>query len=78
VRSASRHPSARLGLVSLCLLLVAGAAGGCSTTQEKAEKHQAQAEHILDARAVRQKQKKNDNQHGKSTQMKDANGGSGQ
>jgi hypothetical protein len=75
VRSASRHLSARIGLVSLCLLLIAGAASGCSTTQEKAEKHQAQSEHILDARAERQKQKKKDKQQGKSSDKKSQDGG---
>jgi hypothetical protein len=34
------------------------AAAGCSTTQEKAERQQAQSRHILEARAERQKQKR--------------------
>lgn len=50
----------RLGALSACAALLAGAAAGCSTTQEKAEKQQAQAKHILDQRAKRQKQKHKD------------------
>lgn len=50
----------RLGVLAICALLLSGAAAGCSTTQEKAEIHQAEAKRILDARAERQKQKKND------------------
>lgn len=54
--SVSRH-SARLGVLAVCGLLLTGAAAGCSTTQEKAEIQQAQAKHILDARAERQRKK---------------------
>jgi hypothetical protein len=57
VPSASPH-IARLGVLAVCGLLLFGAASGCSTTQEKAEVQQAQAKHILDARAARQKEKK--------------------
>jgi hypothetical protein len=56
VPSVSRQP-ARLGALAACGLLLLGAAGGCSTTQEKAEIQQARAKHILDARAERQKEK---------------------
>lgn len=52
--------SARLGVLAACALLLTGAAAGCSTTQEKAEKQQAQAKHILEARAKRQEQNKHD------------------
>ena len=55
--SVSRH-SARFGVLAVCGLLLAGAAAGCSTTQEKAEKQQAQSKHILEARAKRQQAKK--------------------
>jgi mannose/cellobiose epimerase-like protein (N-acyl-D-glucosamine 2-epimerase family) len=51
-----------------CFSLLAGAAAGCSTTQEKAEKQQARATHILEARAERQKQKRKDKEHGRSSQ----------
>ncbi len=54
--SVSRH-SARFGVLAVCGLLLTGAATGCSTTQEKAEKQQAQSKRILEARAARQKQK---------------------
>jgi Flp pilus assembly protein TadB len=77
VRSVNRHLGARLGLLALCLLLVAGAASGCSTTQEKAEKQQARATHILNARAERQKQKKKDKKQGKADHKQSQNGGEG-
>jgi hypothetical protein len=57
VPSVSRQ-IARLGALGACSALLAGAAVGCSTTQEKAEKQQAQSRHILEARAERQKQKR--------------------
>ena len=62
--SASRH-SARLGVLAACGLLLTGAAAGCSTTQEKAEKQQAQSKHILEARAERQKHKHDKDKPGK-------------
>ena len=62
--SVSRH-SARLGVLAVCGLLLTGAATGCSTTQEKAEKQQAQSKHILEARAKRQKQKHDGDKPGK-------------
>jgi hypothetical protein len=49
--------TSRLGAIAVCGLLLIGVAGGCSSTQEKAEIKQAQAAHILKARAERQKQK---------------------
>jgi hypothetical protein len=57
VPSVSRH-LAHLGVLAACASLLAGAAAGCSTTQEKAERQQARAKHILDARAERQKHKR--------------------
>ena len=59
MRSASR-PALRAGLFAVCGLLLVGAASGCSTTQEKAARQQAQAKHILEARAARQKKKHKD------------------
>jgi hypothetical protein len=56
VPSVSRQLT-RLSALGACTALLAGAAAGCSTTQEKAEIQQAQAKHILDARAERQKKK---------------------
>jgi hypothetical protein len=64
VPSVSPH-SARLGVLAVCGLLLAGAASGCSTTQEKAEIQQAQAKHILEARAERQKHKHDKDKPGK-------------
>jgi len=52
------HRISRFGALAACGLLLLGVASGCSTTQEKAEKQQAQAKHILDARAERQKHRK--------------------
>ena len=55
----------RLAVFAVCGLLLAGAAAGCSTTQEKAEIQQAQAKHILDARAKRQQHKHDKDKPGK-------------
>lgn len=62
--SASRG-YARVAAIVTSLSLLAGAAAGCSTTQEKAEKQKARAEHILGARKERQDRKKKE-KHGKS------------
>ncbi len=59
MRSASGH-LARLGVLAVCGLLLAGALVGCSTTQEKAAKQQAQSKRILEAREQRQQLKTND------------------
>jgi hypothetical protein len=48
----------RLGVLATCGLLLLGGLAGCTTTQEKAERAQARATHILEARAERQKRKK--------------------
>jgi hypothetical protein len=56
VPSVSRQTSRLLALGSVAALL-AGASAGCSTTQEKAAKHQAEAKRILDAREKRQRKK---------------------
>ena len=55
--SASPH-IIRLALLAVCASLLLGAGAGCSTTQEKAEVQAAKAEHILNARAEREKAKK--------------------
>jgi hypothetical protein len=59
VRSASPR-TARLAVLAAGASLLAGAAAGCSTTQEKATAHRAEAERILEARAKRQAKKQND------------------
>jgi hypothetical protein len=58
---------ARGAVVASCLALLGAGAAGCSTTQEKAQHQAARAEHILKARAEREKaNKKNHAQsHGK-------------
>jgi hypothetical protein len=61
VLSVSRQIT-RLGALGACAALLAGAAAGCSTTQDKAARQQAQSKHILEARTERQKQKR---EHGK-------------
>ena len=48
---------ARLALLAACGSLLLGAAAGCSTTQEKAAHAKARADHILEARAERQKKR---------------------
>lgn len=58
--SASRTLT-RLAVTASAGSLLLGAASGCSTTQEKAAEHQAEATRILEARAKRQKSKKNEN-----------------
>jgi hypothetical protein len=55
---------ARVAALVTSLSLLAGFAAGCSTTQEKAEKQKARAEHILEARKERQDRKKKQ-KHGK-------------
>ena len=55
MRSASH--SDRLAVASLCALLAIAGLAGCTTTQEKAAKHQAESERILEARAERQRKK---------------------
>ncbi len=57
MRSASPYIS-RVGILAVCGLLLVGAFAGCSTTQEKAAKQQAQSKRILEAREQRQKRKK--------------------
>jgi hypothetical protein len=57
VPSVSRN-LARLALLAACGSLLLGAAAGCSTTQEKAAHAKARADHILEARAERQRHKK--------------------
>jgi hypothetical protein len=59
VPSVSCH-SARLGVLAASLSLLTGAASGCSTTQEKAERQQARSKHILEARAERQEKRRQD------------------
>jgi hypothetical protein len=65
VLSVSRG-QARLVAVATSISLLGGVAAGCSTTQEKAEKQKARAEHILNARAERERANKH--KHGKSKQ----------
>ena len=60
---------ARLVVLATSLSLLGGVAAGCSTTQEKAEKQKARAEHILGARKERQDEKKRE-KRGKSSGKK--------
>lgn len=75
MRSARRHPTLpRLAVAGCAGALVLGSLTGCDTTQEKAAKHQAESQRILDARAKRQAQKKKAKQKdGKKTSSQ--NGG---
>jgi uncharacterized protein HemX len=52
------RPLARAAAVAACLVLIGAGAAGCETTQEKAVKQQARADHILAARDERQREKK--------------------
>jgi hypothetical protein len=67
VPSVSPHPT-RLAALAIAGLLLTGAASGCSTTQEKAERQQARAKHILEARAERQKHKHDKDKPGKQNE----------
>ena len=58
--SARRPTPIRLAVLGVCGLLLLGAASGCSTTQEKAERQQAQAKRILEARDKRQRKNQAD------------------
>jgi hypothetical protein len=59
VPSAKRQRIAPRLLVGVCAgALLLGGLAGCETTQEKAAKHQAESQRILDARAKRQAAKK--------------------
>jgi outer membrane protein assembly factor BamE (lipoprotein component of BamABCDE complex) len=64
VPSARPRPN-RAAVLAISALLLIGAASGCSTTQEKADKQQARARHILEARAERQQQKQGRDKPGK-------------
>jgi hypothetical protein len=58
VPSDSPHiPSVRLGVLAICVLLLAGVAG-CTTTQEKAAVQQAKSKRILEAREKKEKEKR--------------------
>lgn len=54
MRSASRLIS-RAGLIAVCSLLLAGALGGCATTQETAARKQAESKRILEKRKLASK-----------------------
>ncbi len=59
MRSAKRKQFVpRLAVAGCAGALLLGSLTGCETTQEKAAKHQAESQRILDARAKRQAQKK--------------------
>jgi len=51
----ARPQIARAAALAACASLLAVGAAGCSTTQEKAERQQAESERILDARKERDK-----------------------
>jgi hypothetical protein len=70
---------ARGAIVASCLALLGAGAAGCSTTQEKAQHQAARAEHILGARAEREKanKKKHKNAHGKGKNGKNSKASKG-
>ena len=57
--SVKRPGHRHLTVLALSAVLGAGSLGGCSTTQEMAAAHQEEATRILEARAKRQKARKN-------------------
>jgi hypothetical protein len=59
VPSAKRHLT-RAAVLATCLLLALAALAGCATTQETAERKQAESRRILAARKHRQDAKKHD------------------
>lgn len=59
MRSVSRLIS-RAGLVAACALLLAGALGGCATTQETAARKQAESKRILEKRELGRKHRQAD------------------
>ena len=58
-------PLGRAAALAACLALVGAGTAGCETTQEKAEKQQARAAHILKAREERQKERKKEREKSK-------------
>ncbi len=61
---------ARGAALAACLALLGAGAAGCSTTQEKAQHQAARAEHILKARAEREKANKRKHAHEKGKKSK--------
>lgn len=68
----------RLAVAACAGSLLLGVLAGCSTTQEKATEHQAEAQRILDARAERQKQRKQAKNKGGKQDKPSKNGGTKQ
>ena len=60
--------------LAACLALIGAGAAGCETTQEKAEKQQARATHILEAREERRKEKKKQREKSKKHHEKGKKG----
>jgi uncharacterized protein YaiL (DUF2058 family) len=56
VPSVSRQIT-RLVVLGACAALLAGAAAGCSTTQDKAKAQQAESKRFLEAREARRERK---------------------
>lgn len=65
----------RLAVLACTGSLLLGALAGCSTTQEKAAKHQAEAQQILDRRAERQAERKKAKKKGGKGDKPSKNGG---
>ena len=53
-----RRQTARLAVLAVGAALLAGAAAGCSTTQEKAAIQQARAKRVLETRDERRQKKR--------------------
>lgn len=76
MRSAKGQRTAPRLLAGVCAgALLLGGLTGCETTQDKAAKHQAESQRILDARAKRQAQKKKAKQKDGKRDDQSQNGG---
>jgi hypothetical protein len=64
VRSVSHHTLLAC-LLAVCGLLMAGAISGCATTQETAERKQAESKRILERRDHKQKHRQAERAKGK-------------
>jgi hypothetical protein len=56
----------RAGLIAACALLLAGALGGCATTQETAARKQAESKRILEKRELGRKHRQVDRKRSKT------------
>ena len=63
MRSVSRHIP-RVALLAICGLLMVGGISGCTTTQETAEKKQAESKRFLEQREKQRAKNKHEKKRG--------------